>query len=209
MEKFLELQMDISDIKVDFSKINFNLGNFFEWLFDCIYAKLINFDDWKILLLIILAIVVLIQIKKYKKEKKMNIKLNVLSSFLIVVFVFLSINFGNVCKVEILQREWGFGTTLSTTRYSKKVKENNVIDNFKILKIEEDGVLVEYEKVVYVKSDDLENNKTGISFLPYETKKEIAQQKLLWGKTYTIKKAQNLNGIEIDGGIDYYYKFEK
>lgn len=209
MEKFLDLQTDISDIKVDLSKINFNLGNFFEWLFDCIYAKLINFDDWNILILIILAIVVLIQIKKYKKEKKMNIKLNVLSSFLIVAFVFLSINFGNVCKVEILQREWGFGTTLSTIRYSKKVKENNVIDNFKILKIEEDGVLVEYEKVVYVKSDDLENNKTGISFLPYETKKEIAQQKLLWGKTYTIKEAKNLNGIEIDGGIDYYYKFEK
>ena len=139
----------------------------------------------------------------------MNIKLNIFSSVLLLFFVFLSINFESVCKVEILQREWGFENTLSIIRYSKKVKENNVINNFKILKIEEDGVWVEYEKVKYIINNNLEEDKIKIPVFDFEVKKEISQQKLLWGKTYVIKKAEEPNGLMVDGGIEYYYKFEK
>ena len=209
MEKFLELQIDIKDIKVNFSEIKFTFKNFWEWLFESIYVKVSNFDDWNVLVLIMLAIVIFTQIKKYKKEKRMNIKLSIFSSVLLLFFVFLSINLGSVCKVEILQREWGFGNTLSIIRYSKKVKENNVIHTVKFLKIEEDGVLVEYENVKYIINNNLEEDKIKIPVFDFEVKKEILQQKLLWGKTYVIKKAEEPNGLMVDGGIEYYYKFEK
>ena len=93
MEKFLELQIDIKDIKMNFSEIKFIFKNFGEWLIDSIYIKVSNFDDWNVLVLIMLAIVIFAQIKKYKKEKRMNIKLNIFSSVLLLFFVFLSINF--------------------------------------------------------------------------------------------------------------------
>ena len=70
MEKFLELQIDIKDIKMNFSEIKFIFKNFWEWLIDFIYIKVSNFDDWNVLVLIMLAIVIFTQIKNIKKKKE-------------------------------------------------------------------------------------------------------------------------------------------
>lgn len=216
MEAFVECERSLIELFIGTGKILINIENIVEWL----YVQIIKFDDWNLLCFGVLLIFIIFQAKNYKKNKVLNKKLNIFCLILGILTVVFSINFDNSCTMNVVQRNWGTaGATMGIINYDIKVKENDVINEFKILKIEEDGVLVEYEKISYITKtqDDGEvPNSNGISvgnvlysLSNYDIKKEVVTQKLLWNTLYEKKESNAPDDVMAEGGIEYYYKLKK
>lgn len=203
MNCFFECAKDIKDIVVTRKRSGSLFSDLFEWL----HVQIVNFDEWNIVFLIIFLICLFSQIIYYKKNKRNNRVLTCFGIIIFIITIMLSINFGNACTMNKLESTWGFSDIIHIVRYDKKIHEGDEIDGFKILKIENDGILVEYEKVTYITK--IVENSIISHISNYETEKEIVTQKLLWNVTYTISKSTPPDGLESDGGTNYYYKFEK
>lgn len=115
--------------------------------------------------------------------------------------------------MHVVEREWSFGKTIDSRQYNVKVyKGKNIGDTaFLVKEIDDEGVLIEYERGYYEHQSDSNDNNSTLLKLPdynYKYKTEIVQQKMKWNVTYSYNPEEN-PGLAVDGGTDYYVRFEK
>ena len=103
--------------------------------------------------------------------------------------------------MHVVETEWGFGYTLDKETYDYEIKEENMIGNteFKVIEIDDDGVLLEYPRRYYEPTYESLN-------AAYKT--EIVQQKLSWNVNYAYNEDKD-PFLAVDGGTKYYVRLEK
>ena len=154
-------------------------------------------------LILIIGIIIQKRVNKYSEEKIVRFKKIAFISIIIFITIFLiTLKLDNKeMKMHVVESQWGFGYTIDKKIYDYELKEGDIIGNtkFKVIDIDNDGVLLEYTREYYETSNDSPN---GV----YKT--EVVKQKLNWNVNYEYKKAEN-PFLEVDGGTDYYVRLEK
>lgn len=131
--------------------------------------------------------------------------MKVVLMLVIVSFIIWGICFKTVPKMKIVKAECAFGNVLDKNEYYLELKNGEEIKEFnaEVLKIDEQGVLVEYIRKYYIKTGD----DAGI-IENYTSATELVQQKLLWDVNYIYEEEKDPM-ICVDGGYDYYIRIEK
>ena len=139
------------------------------------------------------------------QNKKMLIMAIVIIVILSIIYIFERTGY----SMHVVERDWGFGETIDSRQYDLKVHKGKNIGNtsFLVKEIDDEGVLIEYERGYYEILDD--NNPTPTSLYDrVEYKTEIVQQKMKWNINYSYEPAK-YPLLSVDGGTDYYVRFEK
>lgn len=138
------------------------------------------------------------------KEKLKNKKILIIAIVLIAILSTIHIFIKRYPLMHVVEKDWGFGETLDIRQYNTTVYKgkNKNIDNtsFLVKEIDDEGVLIEYERHYY----ELQPS----SFGDYDYKTEIVQQKMKWNVNYSYNPAEHPL-LCVDGGTDYYVRFEK
>jgi len=192
-----------------------NIGNEVEYITSTMYItnsfiieRIVNIVINSLILIIGLIYQIKI-IKKYDEEqfKKTykRIKAIILLQIIIITILFILINIGP--KMHVVEADWGFGHTINKRKYNIKIFEGKNIGDtkFKVLKIDDEGILIEYTRGYY-EADNAFNGILAIFNTKYKT--ETVQQKMIWNINYVYHEEKDPM-LCVDGGTHYYVRFEK
>ena len=146
-----------------------------------------------------------------KNEKLQNKKMLIIVIVLIVILSTIHIFIKRGPQMHVVERDWSFGETIDNRKYDIKVYEGEYIGNtvFFVKEIDSEGVLIEYERGYYERQPSSnDSNPFEIYNFNYTYKTEIVQQKMKWNVNYSYNPAKNPM-LAVDGGTDYYVRFEK
>lgn len=145
-----------------------------------------------------------------EKIKLQNKKMLIITIVLIIILLGMCFITKRGPSMHVVERDWSFGTTTNIRQYDLKVfKDKNIGDTiFLVKEIDDEGVLIEYERGYYEKPSNSNDNSSSILFNNYEYKTEITQQKMKWNVNYSYSQSTDPM-LCIDGGTDYYVRFEK
>ena len=147
-------------------------------------------------------------------EKLQNKKILIIAIVLIVILSTIHIFIKNGPIMHVVERDWSFGKTIDSRQYDLKVyKEKNIGNtSFLVKEIDTEGVLIEYRRGYYEyqtnDSNPLNFNPLNFNSLNFNYKTEIVQQKMKWNVNYSYNPAKDPM-LEVDGGTDYFVRFEK
>ena len=138
-----------------------------------------------------------------KNKKLCNKMMLIMVIMLIIIRLALNIFIVNEPTMHVVERDWGFGETFDIRRYDIKIYKDKNIGNtsFLVKEIDDEGVLIEYERAYY----ELNSDSTSTDYI-YQT--EIVQQKMKWNVNYSYESEKHPM-LAVDGGTNYYVRFEK
>lgn len=147
-----------------------------------------------------------------ENNNRKNKKILIITILLIIILLGVHFIIKSPPYIHVVEEDWSFGITIDVRKYDLKIyKEKNIGDtDFLVKEIDSEGVLIEYERGYYEKQP-ASNDSDTIKWSPldnYDYKTEIVQQKMKWNVNYSYTPAKDPL-LEIDGGTDYYVRFEK
>ncbi len=151
--------------------------------------------------------------EKYTKQNRKMI-ITIATLLIVLSFSYFFINFINKePSVHIVERDWSFGITFDVRQYDIKIDvgKNIFNSNFLVKEIDNEGVLLEYTRNYYEsnpKSNDNNSSSLRLDDYDYEYKTETVQQKMKWNVNYSYHEARHPL-LCVDGGTNYYIRFEK
>ena len=144
-----------------------------------------------------------------ENEKQNNKKMLIITIVLIIILLGMHFIIKRGPLMHVVEIDWSFGKNVDSRKYDMKIYNGkNIGDtNFCVKGFDDEGVLIEYERGYYENTSSSSSN-IPTNFRNYEYKTEIVQQKMKWNVNYSYNPAQDPI-LEVDGGTDYYVRFEK